>query len=96
MEKEILAYIEYLNSEIKERPQCFMVALLLLCKFDDAVLFYDNNHFITLINGRYYDWDGEAEGTKRFLIFPEGFGDSHIVNHYYAIKDRFNNSTTTK
>ena len=90
MEKDVLAFIEYLHSRIEERPQCFMLALLLKCKFDTAVLFYDNNHFITLISGKYYDWDGETERTERFSIFPNGYGDNHIVNHYYAIKERFN------
>ncbi len=90
MAEEVIAYIEYLKSEIKERPQCMMFALLLKCKFDNAHMFYDNNHFITLIEGKYYDWDGEAERTEQFLMFPDGYGDNHIVNHYHAIKDRFN------
>lgn len=93
MEKAVLAYIEYLRSEITDRPQCFMFALLLKCKFEDAILLYDNNHFITQIEGICYDWDGMwINDTKAFAKFPESYGDNHIVNHYRAIKERFNQS----
>ena len=94
MEKEILAFIDYLKSEIKDRPQCFMFALLLKCKFERAVIFSSMNHCITLIDGDYYDWDGVAEKPeKRFSEFPEKFGDKHIVNYYYALEERFVNNS---
>ncbi len=89
MEKKILEYIDYLKSEIKDRPQCFMFALLLKCKFESSVLLYNNDHFICLIDGQCYDWDGVAERTERFRKFPEGWGDTHIVNHYNAINEQF-------
>lgn len=88
--EEILEFIEYMNTNIGERPQCFLFALFLTCKFKGGLLLYNSNHFITLINGKCYDWDGLAERTSAFMNFPEGWGDNHIVNHYGAIKQRFN------
>lgn len=89
MEKEILSFIKYMRSKIKERPQCFMFALLLKCKFNKATLLYNSNHFITRIGDKYYDWDGIVENAERYTNFPETYGDNHIVNHYNAIKDKF-------
>ena len=89
MEAKVLAYIEYLRSEIKERPQCFMFALLLKCKFPGAILLYNSHHFITLIGAKRFDWDGVVEKKDGFLIFSDNWGDNHIVNHYNAIKDKF-------
>lgn len=95
MEEKVLAFINYLRSKIKDRPQCMMLALLLKCKFESAELLYNTGHFITLIDGQCYDWDGVAERTDKFTQFPEGWGDIHIVNHYNAIRERFINNSTT-
>lgn len=89
MESKVEEYITFLRSEIKERSQCMMFAMLLKLKFSSAQILYNNHHFITEIDGECYDWDGLTERTKRFLCFPEGYGDHHIVNHYRAIEERF-------
>lgn len=85
-ENEVLAFISYLNTEIKERPQCMMVAMMLKLKFDGAQIKYRTGHFITLIDKQYYDWDGVVSDVKDFTEFPKEWGDSHIVNHYFAVK----------
>lgn len=89
MKKEVLSFIKYMRSKIKERPQCLMFALLLKCKFDKAIIFYDSNHCITLINEMYYDWNGVVNKVGKFTKFPESWGYNHIVNHYNAIKEIF-------
>lgn len=84
---EVLAFIKYLNSEIKERPQCMWVAMALKLKFNGQI--YHNGpkgHAIIEINDICYDWDGVAKKTKQFLEFPQHYGDSHIVNHYFAMR----------
>lgn len=87
MKEQVLAFIAYMNSEIKERPQCYLFALMLNNKFENAVIYSKIGHCITEIDGQYYDWDGVAEHTDDFLEFPKAFGDSHIVNYYHAIKE---------
>lgn len=89
-QEQILAFIQYLNSEIKEEPQCMMMAMILKLKFSHANILYNNNHFITEIEDTCYDWDGVVKRTKNFTEFPAGWGDSHIVNHYFAIAEKFN------
>ena len=86
MSNDVLKYIDYLKSKIERRPQCFLFAMMIKVKFDRAELFYDNNHFITKVDGKFYDWDGEAT-QDRHTIFPEGWGDNWIVNHHNAIID---------
>lgn len=88
-EEQVLAFIKYLNGEIHHRPQCMMLAMLLKVKFSQAILLYNNSHFITEIDGKCYDWDGVAERKPGFVEFLENYGDNHIVNHYYGIKARF-------
>ena len=89
MKEDVLAFITYLNSEIDEEPQCMMMAMILKMKFSSAILLYDNNHLITEIDGICYDWDGVAKRTKNPIEFPAGWGDSHIINHYHAIAEKF-------
>lgn len=86
MEGKVLDFIQFLNANIKERPQCFMLALLLKSKFSEARLYYNSDHFITLIDGKYYDWDGIA--TKINHLPFEDFGDNWVIIHYNAIVDR--------
>lgn len=89
MEKEVLDYIGYLKFYIKDRSQCMMFAMLLKLKFSHAVIMYDNNYTITEIDGEGYDWNGKRYIPVDFTEFPEGFGDSHIVDHYMAIREKF-------
>ena len=96
MEPEVLKFITYMNDNISERPQCLMFAMLLKLKFSSAVILHGApGHCIAFIDGKYYDWDGEAERTLGFAEFPEKYGDHHIVDHYYAIKDKFNQEEMT-
>ena len=89
-ENEVLAFISYLNSEIDERPQCMMVAMMLKLKFDGAQVYHSSpGHAITEIDGICYDWDGIAVKTERFIEFPQQYGDNHIVGHYNAIAEKF-------
>lgn len=88
MKKQVLTFIQYMNSEIRERPQCMLFAMILKLRFDSAQIKYSTGHFITLIDGYHYDWDGVwIDSTKGFTEFPKGWGDIHIVNHYNAIKE---------
>ena len=89
MKEEVLAFIDYMNSEIKERPQCLLFALYLKCKFSNAVILTNVGHTITSIDGTCYDWDGVVKRTDDFLEFPAMYGDSHIVDHHYAMKEIF-------
>ncbi len=90
MNEKVEAYIRYLRTHIKERPQCLMFAMLMKLKFSSAVILHGApGHCITEIDGKYYDWDGVAKRTEGFVRFPERYGNSHIVGHYYAIKERF-------
>ena len=92
MEQEVLKYIEYLRLEIKVRPQCMMVAMMLKLKFDSAEIKYQHGHFITLIGDNYYDWGGlYTDDVSKFTEFPEGWGDNHVVNNYKAIEEKFLN-----
>ena len=86
---EVLNYIDYLKSKIEKEPQCFLFALLLKVKFDNAILYYDNNHIITKIHDKYYDWNGVIE-KGRHIPF-EDYGDNWIVIHYQAIQNYFKN-----
>lgn len=88
-QKEVLAFIGYLHSEIKERPQCMLFAMMLKLKFDDARIKYNTSHFITEIDGYHYDWDGVVKKIEGFIKFPQEYGDNHIVNHYNAIAEKF-------
>ena len=87
MKQQVLAFIDYMRSEIAERPQCYLFALMLKNKFGDAVIYSSMGHCITEIGGQYYDWDGVTDKTNNFLKFPEEYGDKHMVNYYYAIKE---------
>ena len=90
MEKEILEYIDYLKFYIKDRSQCLMFAMLLKLKFSEAQVFEGSpGHCITLIDGQGYGWDGTRDIPIHFTEFPEKYGDSHIVGHYMAIKEKF-------
>ena len=86
MNNDVLKYIDYLNTQIERRPQCFLVAMMIKVKFDEGVLYYNNNHFIIKIGDKFYDWEGEAECTNH-TRFPEGWGDNWIVSHHNAIID---------
>jgi hypothetical protein len=91
MKEKVLEYIDYLKSEIDHEPQCFMVSLLLLTKFPEGKIYYDNNHMIIKIGDQFYDWRGivTEDERKRHSPFPEGWGDNWIVAHYKAIFSRF-------
>ncbi len=89
MEKEVLDYIGYMKFYIKTRPQCLMFAMLLKLKFSNAVIMYAPGHHITEIDGQGYDWDGKRDIPIHFTEFPEDYGNSHIVGHYEAIREKF-------
>lgn len=91
MKEQVLAFILYMNSEITERPQCMLFAMMLKLKFDNSQVYHSPpGHAITEIDGVCYDWDGIAKKTKRFIKFPQEYGDNHIVGHYNAIAEKFN------
>jgi len=81
MKKEILNYLEYLHSELDDRPQCSGVFYLLAMRFPRARCYYDNDHIITLIDGRFYDWDGEVKDWEEFIPM-EKYGDNWIIQHF--------------
>lgn len=87
--KYVLEFIELMKSQIKDRPQCHHFALQLKGKFSDAVIYSSSDHCITRIDGEWYDWDGVAKFSDKFLPFPESYGDQHIVNHYKATEELF-------
>ena len=46
MKEQVLAFISYMNSEISERPQCYLFALMLNNKFGDAVIYSKMGHYL--------------------------------------------------
>jgi hypothetical protein len=79
----IIDYINYLKSNI-EQPQCMMMFLLLRLKFKNAEPYYDNDHVITKINNKYYDWTGEVN-IGSHIPFEDNYGDNWIIEHHNSI-----------
>lgn len=66
-DEDILARIDDINAVYPE-PQCYFVALLLVSHFGGDI-FYDHNHCVSLIKGKFWDKNGQVpfENTKNYL-----------------------------
>lgn len=53
-----------------EKPQCYLVALLLASKHKGEI-YYNSNHCITLIGNIFYDKDGIATPSCNYLNLNE-------------------------
>lgn len=65
---------------------CFKFHLLLKELFPNAEGWYNSNHILTEIDGKYYDIDGEQELKDNYLPI-ELFGYDNIFNSF---KDKIN------
>ena len=86
MHKQVLNYIELLIATFGRYEDysggCIKFHLILKEKFN-GVGFYNQGHCITLINGRYYDIDGEYKGDlSDFIPLKKHFTIDFIINSY--------------
>lgn len=54
LEDRILERIELIKHYFGEKPQCYLVALLLAVEFKGDI-WYNSDHCITYIGGKFYD-----------------------------------------
>lgn len=85
--KEVIKFIDWMKESIHHRPQCMLFCMMLQLKFPGAEPFYNNDHFITKIDGRFYDWDGVRNDSDDFMPFSD-YGNVWIVEHYFSIMDK--------
>lgn len=68
--KEILKFIKLLNKTFKKYPECsggcYKFHLILKTVFGGEP-YGTNDHVITKIDNKFYDWSGEVKKTDEFL-----------------------------
>ena len=88
--------IRQLRHTFPVKPNCFHFAKLLTDIFPDSRIYYNSDHCITLIEGKFYDFDGEAD-SKGYLplsnfysperlsdLFTKEFGKEYYLNRFYT------------
>lgn len=63
---------------------CYQFYKILKCVWPDAEAYYDSDHVITKINGRFYDIKGEVE-CGRHLKMSEHYPESKVRGCYFSI-----------
>lgn len=60
---------------------CFYFAVILCARFPQGIIYYDrvNGHFVTKIEGLYYDWTGVVDVNEEDLV---------NWNNYYDISHK--------
>jgi len=83
--RRILKVIKTIRESIKgaeyiyTNGSCFQFFLILNSIVPEAEAYYDSDHVITKINGRYYDITGEVECTNH-LSMKEHYPDTNLKN----------------
>ena len=84
--REVLDFIEYCHKELDHRPQCVLFSCMLKLQFPEGETLYDNNHAITKIGDKYYDWDGLVDDPGLYIPFNK-YGENWIISHYKIWKN---------
>lgn len=83
-QRQILYFIDLINLTFGRYDDfsggCYKFHLILKSLFDGEG-YYDSDHIITKIGDYYYDIDGLAIKTEKFLPFEE-YGDTHIKKSF--------------
>lgn len=87
---DILKFIEtirnsFVGSEtVYTRGSCYKFYLILKELFPDAEAYYNSDHVITEIDGKYYDITGEVEKANHLLV-SEHYPNSSIKDCIYIL-----------
>lgn len=67
---------------------CYYLAQILHFRFPDSKIYYEviSGHFLTLINGKYYDWTGIVE-PEGYLVEWEKFDEYDALQKQVIIRD---------
>lgn len=67
---------------------CYYFGMILKLRFPQSVLYYDVvlGHFVTLINGKYYDWSGEVK-PDGYLVEWDKFEKYDGLQYKTIIRD---------
>lgn len=70
---------------------CYYFAMILKARYHQASLWYDvvMGHFVTLIDGKYYDWTGIVE-PDGYLVEWEHFDEYDSLQKQVIIRDCIN------
>lgn len=68
--------------EVYTRGSCYQFYIILKTAFPQADAYYNSDHVITRIGGRFYDITGEVERTNH-LRMSEHYPESKVKECYY-------------
>lgn len=84
MHNKVIAFIDLLKYTLGSYPTesggCLKFAFVLKSVFE-ADIYYNSNHCITLIDGKYYDINGVVENAEGYLPI-ESFGARQIQESF--------------
>jgi hypothetical protein len=92
MRMHVLEFIERLKSIYGKYEDfsggCIRFHFLLRELYPDARCYYNSNHVITNIDGRFYDWSGEVEKANDYLPIT-AYGKEYVEKSWGSFKDPF-------
>lgn len=92
MDKEILEFIflirgSFIGSErVYTEGSCYQFYRILKDKFPESEAYYNSDHVITKIQGRFYDITGEVEKTNH-LLMSEHYPYSSVMECRFDINN---------